>query len=181
MNKERSIPDPSPEECLERGNALKEVGNNLVKAGAYHAVLDKYVESFAAVYIIVSGRLRIIYAEGYYIRELTSGPDKGMRGDFVRLVLRVALVANVVLVYMNLEDWEEAYFWGKRSIVLFRQGVTGDESDNISTDDPSNWLSQTWAARFPAREAMGKIFYRVSRLVGEVIVMMQEAEGNWGV
>ena len=162
LNENRSIPDPSPEECLERGNNLKEAGNNLVRAGAYHAAFEKYVESFAAVHITVSGRSREIHAEGYYIRELTSGPHKGMRGDFVRLILRVALVANIILVYMNLEEWSEAYFWGKRSIVLFRQGVTGDESDEIGTDDPSNWLSQTWAARFPARDAMGKIFYRVS-------------------
>ncbi|KAL6719016.1 hypothetical protein ACLMJK_003251 [Lecanora helva] len=163
LNKERSIPDPLPEDCLERGFCLKETGNQLMKAGSYRDALAKYVESFAAVHITVSGRVRIIHAEGYYIRELMSGAHKGMRGDFVRLILRVQLVANIVLAYLNLEEHAEAHFWGKRSVILFRQGVTGDESSEIGEDDPQAWLGQAWAARFPARDAMGKIFYRVSQ------------------
>lgn len=162
LSKERDIPDPSPEECLEKGNTLKDVGNQLLKAGSYSAALEKYVESFAAVHIAVSGRIRTVHAEGYYLRELTSGPHKGMRGDYVRMILRVQLIANIVLAYSKLENWAEAHFWGKRSIILFRQSVTGDESEEIGSEDPQRWLNQTWAARFPAHDAMGRIFYRVS-------------------
>lgn len=74
----------------------------------------------------------------------------------------VQLVANVVLAYLKLEDWAEAHFWGKRSIIMFRQSVTGDESDDISSDVSQDWLDQTWAVRFPAHDAMGKIFYRTA-------------------
>ena len=181
LQKERDVPDPSPEQCLEEGFALKEAGNKLLKDGLYRDALDRYVESFAAIQITVSGRLRYIHADGYYIRELLSGPHKGMRGDLVRMILRVQLVANVVLAYLKLEDWAEAYFWGKRSIVIFRQSVTGDEAEDFGDEDPQTWLGETWAARFPAHDAMGKIFYRTalaSRRLGrtaDVRILMRAA------
>ena len=182
LQKERHVPDPSPEQCLEKGFALKEGGNKLLKDGLYREALDRYVESFAAIQITVSGRLRYIHADGYYIRELVSGPHKGMRADLVRMILRVQLVANVVLAYLKLEDWAEAYFWGKRSIVIFRQSVTGDEAEDFGDEDPQTWLGETWAARFPAHDAMGKIFYRTalaSRKLGrtaDVRILMRAAK-----
>lgn len=63
---------------------------------------------------------------------------------------------------MKLEEWAEAHFWGKRSIVLFRKSITGDESEDISSEASQDWLNQTWAVRFPAHDAMGKIFYRTA-------------------
>ena len=162
LTKEREIPDPSPEQCLERGFSLKEAGNKLLKDGLYQGALDTYIESFAAIHITVSGRHRTIHAEGYYIRELLSGTHRGLRGDLARMILRIQLVANVVLAYIKLEDWGEAYYWGKRSIMLFRHTATGDESDDLGDEDPQEWLGAAWAARFPAKEAMGKIFYRTA-------------------
>ena len=186
LTKARSIPDPTPEQSLEKAFSLKENGNKLLKQGSLREALDHYVQAFAAIHITVSGRVRTIHADGYYIRELTSGPYTGMRGDFVRVILRVQLVANVVLAYLKLEDWAEAHFWGKRSIVLFRQSVTGNDSnEDFDFEDgmgqPQAWLSETWAARFPASEAMGKIFYRTaiaSRRLGktaDVRTLMQAA------
>jgi len=165
LNKERNMPDPSPEDCLEEGFALKDLGNQLLNTGTYREALKKYTDAFGAIHVAVSGRTRIVHADSHYIRDLTSGSHKGMRGDYVRMVLRVQLVANIVHAYLKLEEWAEAHFWGKRSIILFRQSVTGDESEVIGDDDPLTWLSQTWAARFPAHEAMGKIFYRVSLIL----------------
>jgi len=88
LNKEREIPDPSPEQCLETGFKLKDTGNDLLKAGSYHEALKKYRESFAAIHITISGRARTIHADGFYISELTSGAHKNMRGDYVRMILR---------------------------------------------------------------------------------------------
>lgn len=93
----------------------------------------------------------------------------------------VQLVANAVLAYLKLEEWAEARFWGKRSIVLFRQSVTGDESEDIISQSSQDWLDQTWAIRFPAHDAMGKIFYRTalaSRKLGktaDVTTLMRAA------
>lgn len=170
LKKERAIPDPTPEQCLEKGFALKDAGNALLKLGAYHQALQKYIDSFGAIHIYVSGRVRTVHCDGFYIRDLASGTYKGQRGDYARMILRVQLVANIVLAYLKLEDFVEARFWGKRSIILFRQSVTHDDSDEIG-DDGQEWLTLTWAVRIPARDAMGKIFYRTalaSRALGKV-------------
>lgn len=165
LNTERNTPDPSPETCIENAIALKDQGNSLLKSGSYHAALDKYISAFGAIHISVVGRTRTIHAEGYYIRELQSGPYKDMRGDIARMVLRVQLVSNIVLTYSKMEEWAEAHFWGKRSIILFKQSVTGDESEDIGGRDDRQWLARIMAVRFPAQHAMGRIFYRVSTLL----------------
>ena len=162
LKKEQKIPDPTPEQSLEKSFLLKDAGNKFLKEGSLRKALELYVEAFAAIHITVSGRARTIHADGYYIRELVSGTYRGMRGDYVRMILRVQLVANMVLAYLKLEDYAEAHFWGKRTIVLFRQSVTGNDAEDFGDDDPQSWLSETWAARFPAHEAMGKIFYRTA-------------------
>lgn len=48
--------------------------------------------------------------------------------------------------------------------------MTGEHSDEIG-DDYQDWLSRVSAIRFPAQDAMGKIFYRTalaSRALGKV-------------
>ena len=161
LKKERAIPDTTPEECLEKGFALKEAGNALLKLGIYSQALQKYFDSFEAIHINVSGRVRTVHCDGFYIRDLSSGTYKGQRGDFARGVLRVQLVANIVLAFLKLEDFVEAHFWGKRSILLFRHSVTGEHNDDISDGD-QDWLTQILAVRFPAQDAMGKIFFRTA-------------------
>lgn len=173
LKKERAIPDPTPEQCIEKGFALKDAGNALLKLGLYRQALEKYIDSFGAIHIYVSGRVRTVHCEGFYIRELGSGTYKGQRGEYPRMILRVQLVANIVLAYLKLEDFVEAHFWGKRSIILFWNSVTGEEGDEIG-DLGQDWLTRIREVRFAGHEAMGKIFYRTalaSRALGKVADM----------
>ena len=143
LKKEQKIPEPTPEQALEKYFAKRcreqiterrlltgKTSNNKCglsptpwtqSFGSLREALELCVEAFAAIHISVSGRVRTIHVDGYYIRELMSGARRGMRGDFLCMILRVQLVANIVLGYLKLEDYAEAHVWGKRTIVLFRQ------------------------------------------------------------
>ncbi|KAL8821757.1 MAG: hypothetical protein Q9191_007246 [Dirinaria sp. TL-2023a] len=162
LTQTQDTPEPTPEECLDRATSIKDEGNKLLLAGEHRQALQKYIDAFAAIHIDVSGRTRSIYADGYYIRQLESGLYKHQRGDYVRMVLRIKLVANVVQTYLKLEEYAEAHFWGKRSIILFRQGMTGMISSDIKEDMTTSWLAETSNMHIPAKAEMGKIFYRTA-------------------
>ncbi|KAI4162684.1 MAG: hypothetical protein LQ342_003730 [Letrouitia transgressa] len=164
LRKEQETKDPSAEECLETATSLKEQGNKHLHAGNYALALESYVSAFAAIHITVKGRTRIVHADGYYIRPLVSGPNRGERGDLCRMILRVQLVANTVLAYLKQNNLEEAYFWGKRSIMLYRRSMTGDgtEEFRLNIEDDLQWLKVGVQHNhpFPAMAELGKIFYR---------------------
>ena len=162
LKKEQAIPDPTPEQCLEKGFALKAAGDELLKLGQYSQALQKYFDSFGAIHIHVSGRVRTVHCDGFYMRVLKSGTYRGEPGDFARGILRIQLVANIVLAYYQLEDFVEAHFWGKRSVVLFRHSITGEHIEEIG-DEPQDWWMGILEIRFPARDAMGQIFHRTAR------------------
>ena len=160
----QNLPDLSLEECLERATTLKECGNNALKMGRYCDALQNYVDSFGAMHILVNGRARTVHADTYFMRQLTSGIYKDQRGDYVRLVLRVRLVANTILAYLKLQEWDEAHFWGKRSIMLFRQ-ARNDQAHSDNGDAEGLWLGwkeDEQVGRVPAASEVGKIYYRTA-------------------
>ena len=168
--KAQAVPDPTREECLEKATSLKESGTRALEAGDYRRALQQYFEAFEAIHIRINGRKRTIHADDYYVDELKIGRYKGQRGDYVRLVLRIGLVADVVLAYLKMEEYTEAHFWGKRSIVLFRQGIIGDETEDIEIDGTPSWIMETVGMHVPAKKEMGYIFYRTalaSRALGK--------------
>ncbi|KAL9013441.1 MAG: hypothetical protein Q9173_001853 [Seirophora scorigena] len=160
--KEQAVPDPSPEECLECATALKEEGNKSLQTGHYATALQFYTDAFAAIHITVSGRKRHVHADGYYTGKLASGLYKGQRSDYVRLVLRVKLVANFIQAYLKMKEWEEARFWGRRSIALFRSSLTGDLDNDLRDHTKWGWVSEAANMGFPAQAEMGKIMYRTA-------------------
>lgn len=163
LKKDQGTPEPSPEECLENATALKDAGNKSFQTGDYDAALQHYTDAFAAIHITVSGRKRYIHADGYYTRELSSGPYQGQRSDYARLILRVKLVANFIHTYLKMEEWGEARFWGKRSIIMFRSSLIGDTSDDLGGDGKTwAWVKESATMGFPAPAEVGKIFYRTA-------------------
>ncbi|KAL8715589.1 MAG: hypothetical protein Q9220_000925 [cf. Caloplaca sp. 1 TL-2023] len=183
LKKDQAIPDPSPEQCIETATALKDAGNKALQAGDFATALEQYTAAFAAIHITVQGRKRYIHADGYYLRELTSGPLKGQRSDFARLILRVKLVANIIQTYLKMREWDEARFWGRRSIMLFRSSFTRDVDADSEEELEGDWQGRQWdwmresaSMGFPARWDMGKIMYRTA-LASRELGMGREA-GN---
>ena len=171
----RAEEEPSVETCLATAESLKNEANTQLAAGKYQEALTLYTRSFAAIHIEVDGRTRHIHADGYFQTDLTSGPDREKRADYVRMILRVRLVANVIFAYLKLRQFDEAYFWGKRSILLFRHSMTGDQEDEIDyegsygrSEGERHWIEHLGMMQFPAQSEMGKIFYRTALAAKEL-------------
>ena len=156
----RAIEEPSVESCIASATALKDQGNAALAAGKPQQAIGLYTQAFAAIHIEIRGRVRLIHCDGYFQQDLISGPDKDKRADYMRMILRVRLVANVVFAYLKLQEYAEAHFWGKRSIVLFRQSVTGE--DSLELDTGGDWIERLALLNWPAQNEMGKIFYRTA-------------------
>ena len=168
--KAQAVPDPTREECLEKATSLKESGAKALEAGEHRQALLQYFKAFEAIHIRINGRKRSIHADGFYMDELKTGVYKGQRGDYVRMVLRIGLVSNVVLAYFKMKDYTEAHFWGKRTVVLFRQSIIGDETEDIEIDGTPSWIMESVGMHVPAKKEMGYIFYRTalaSRALGK--------------
>jgi hypothetical protein len=105
-----------------------------------------YIEAFRAIHVVCIGRYRAVWADTWFNKTLQGGPYDRQHGQFVRIDLRVRLVANIVKAYLDMEDYEEAYFWGDRTLETIRQ-VTGNEDDIPMLN-------------FPAPAVVGKIYFR---------------------
>ena len=130
-------------------------GNAELTAGNFHAALKLYTEAWEAMHVVVKGRQRHIHADAFFGRELKEDPFKGKNGQAERLILRVQLVANTCQAYLKLENWEEACFWGMRSIRMLREAMGADENHDIPAEDEA-------VLGFPAADQMGKIYYRTA-------------------
>ena len=161
LHKETRLPQPTPEECLDKASDLKDEGNELINQKKYKEALQKYFDAFKAMHILVNGRLRTVHADGYFAQELKSGKFFDQRGDYVRMLLRVKLVANIVLTYIKLEDYEEAHFWGKRTILLFQQSITDQHYAGYPSVE--DWIGTPIVLNFGAAPEMGKIYYRTAQ------------------
>ena len=155
LQEEQAIPHASAEHCLSEATRLKLEGNNKLNNGKFQTALRLYTEAWEAMHVVVKGRQRHIHADPFFDRELVEEPFHGKNGQSERLILRVQLVANTTLAYLKLKDWEEAAFWGKRSINMLREAMRADERHEIAAQDEA-------VLGFPAADQMGKIYYRTA-------------------
>ncbi|KAL9100079.1 MAG: hypothetical protein Q9163_004503 [Psora crenata] len=156
----QNLPTPTPEECIASALAHKEAGNQKMQAKGYNAALQEYFKAFEAIHIFIKGRKREIHCDNYYAHQLRSGVYQHLYGHYVRMMLRIQLVANTVFAYIKMENWEEAYFWGRRSVVLFRSTMTN--SEEIGGPGWEEWVNESYALVFGGKEDMGKLFYRTA-------------------
>jgi tetratricopeptide (TPR) repeat protein len=140
-----AIPEPSQEFRLEEAAKFKEMGNVALKKGNPDEALQFYFKSFESLHIVIMGRKRIIWADRWFDRVLKGGMFDKQNGFMVRLNIRVKLVANIVKAYLDKCDYDEAWYWGDRTIGLLRM-AQGNQ------DEPF--------FNFPATLESGKIYYR---------------------
>lgn len=153
IKKEMAVPYATAEECLEQATKVKKEGDTALEKRLYNEAIKLYCQSFEHLHIRCNGRKRHVYGDAWFVKTLESGLYKGQQGHLVRLVIRVQLVAAVVECYLQLEEYEEAYFWGIRSINLMRQ-ANGDE-DGEGEDDP--------ILGFPGTDSVGLIYFRTAK------------------
>jgi len=106
LKKGMSEPHESPESCLRKATSFKEAGNTALKAGRYEEALEMYNRAWLAMHIVIHGRERQIHADAHFNRELWEEPFKGMQGHAVRLALRVKLVANTVMLFLKMKEYD---------------------------------------------------------------------------
>ncbi|KAF2768025.1 hypothetical protein EJ03DRAFT_134917 [Teratosphaeria nubilosa] len=148
-------PSKTPEACLSEANRLKLEGNAELKAGHYEAALELWRQAWLSMHIVIKGRQRHVHADAFYARTLEQEPYQGKNGQSERLLLRVHLVANTCHALIQLKRYEEAAFWGMRSIVMLRNGMGTDEGIDVRPEDEA-------VMGFPAAVQMGKIYYRTA-------------------
>ncbi|CAD0089713.1 unnamed protein product [Aureobasidium vineae] len=150
MERLMAIPLESPAQRLILATSHKDAGNVALKAGQTLSALEHYRKAWKALFIVVKGRHRKTHGEGYFEEILTEPPFEGQHGSMVAIVLRVRLVANTLLAYLNLHEWDTAVHIGMRTINMMRGG-----RDNLEPDEEA---SNGWIAG----PEMGKIYYRTA-------------------
>ncbi|RDW76187.1 hypothetical protein BP5796_07008 [Coleophoma crateriformis] len=144
VREEQAVPSKTARECLEDTTRLKDEGNVAYKGEKWDEALQLYIKAFAAMYIICNGRRRSVWGDAWFQTSIDGGQYDGQFAQQVRIVLRVNLVANVVATFLKLKNYEEARFWGMRTIDLVRDSTGQDEV----------------ILNFPGAEGLGKIFFR---------------------
>lgn len=161
MREKMAEPYLTPSQCLEAATRLKDEGNAALQKNEYQAAIHLYEQSFLAIHIVVCGRRRSIWADAYFQNQITTGPFAGQHAQIVRIMLRVRLVANIILAYLKLSNYEEARFWGTRTINLFRRTIDAEVGEAGERDDEA-------VLGFPAAKEMGKIYYRTGIAMREL-------------
>jgi hypothetical protein len=120
---EQAVPNRSASECLEEVTRLKDKGNIAFKEKKWSEALQLYIDAFTAMYIVCKGRQRYIWGDASFQEYIYGGQYDKQFAQQVRIVLRVNLVANVVAAYLKMEEYEEAKFWGMRTLTLIQEST----------------------------------------------------------
>jgi hypothetical protein len=119
----QAVPNKSAREILEETCKLKDEGNAAFKEKKWDEALQLYIEAFKVMYVICEGRQRSVWGDGSFQTYISGGQYDGQFAQQVRIVLRISLVANVIAVYLKLGQYDEARFWGMRTINMIRESM----------------------------------------------------------
>jgi hypothetical protein len=128
LQKAIAAPDLTQEQCLELAKQFKDAGNAELNNNRPADAIRNYIEAFRAMHVVCFGRYRSVWADAWFDKYLHGGPFHGEHGQRVRIMMRVHLVAQVVRALLELGEYDDAYFWGDRTLNTVRQ-ATGNEND----------------------------------------------------
>ncbi|KAF2029490.1 hypothetical protein EK21DRAFT_67513 [Setomelanomma holmii] len=131
LKRRMAIPIPSLQHCCESAHNLMVQGNVLLPSNPQES-LESYIKAFRAIHILIHNRTRRVLADVFFHEGIESGRFAGQTGMTVRVVLRLKLVARVILAYLKLGKWDDAAFWGMRSIRIMRESMDTDFEDFLS-------------------------------------------------
>ncbi|PSN64919.1 hypothetical protein BS50DRAFT_601474 [Corynespora cassiicola Philippines] len=132
LERQMAVPNDTLAQCCEKGFAIMERGDALLADRLPAEALAVYIDAFHAIHILISGRTRRVQADHFFHDEITEGKFAGQTGATVRIVLRIKLVARVCAAYIQLAQWEEAVYWGMRSIKIMREAMDTEFEDFLS-------------------------------------------------
>ncbi|EUC41302.1 hypothetical protein COCMIDRAFT_60692, partial [Bipolaris oryzae ATCC 44560] len=122
-------PIPSLEQSLESATDYLAAGDAaLAKSTSPTALeaIELYKKAFHAIHILIHGRTRRVMADAFFQNAVTHGRYAGQTGITMRVVLRLKLVSRFLAAYNQLARWDEAAFWGMRSITILEESLNPD-------------------------------------------------------
>ncbi|KAL6702795.1 hypothetical protein ACN47E_000931 [Coniothyrium glycines] len=130
----QDLPIPTLQASCESATALMQQGDAaLSTAQDAQQALALYAAAFKAIHILIHGRTRRVLADVFFHDVISDGIFAGQTGMTVRVILRLRLVSRCVTAHLQLHNWEEAAYWGMRSIRIMREAMNTD-FDNFVTE-----------------------------------------------
>lgn len=118
-------PLPTLSQTLETATHHLETGDQHLAANNPTDALSSYTAAFHAIHILIHApsRTRRILADAFFHAVIPSGRYAGQTGMTVRIVLRLKLMARYVHAHLCLGRYDDAAFWGMRSIRILRDAL----------------------------------------------------------
>ncbi|KAF2186689.1 hypothetical protein K469DRAFT_630618 [Zopfia rhizophila CBS 207.26] len=132
LAKRMAVPYQSVGKCCEDSTAFMEAGDRAIAEGLPDTALELYQKAFHAIHILIMGRNRNVLADTFFHAPIESGRYNGQEATTVRIILRVKLVSRTINAYLKLRQFEEAAFWGMRSIKIMREAIDSDYEDFLT-------------------------------------------------
>ncbi|KAI8932486.1 hypothetical protein NX059_010670 [Plenodomus lindquistii] len=132
LRRRMAVPVPSLVEHLDRATDLLDQGDTVLAANQPVEALELYIQAFKAIHIIIKGRTRRVLADVFFHEAISTGRYSGQTGMTVRVMLRLRLVARTVACHLAMKNWDEAAFWGMRSIRIMREAMDTEFEDFLT-------------------------------------------------
>ncbi|KNG48956.1 major facilitator superfamily transporter [Stemphylium lycopersici] len=127
----QALPIPSLQQSLESATDFMLAGDAALATPdaedtAALEALELYNKAFHAIHILIHGRTRRVMADVFFHESITQGRYAGQTGITVRVILRLKLVSRTIAAYNKLAKWDEAAYWGMRSIHILHESLNPD-------------------------------------------------------